>query len=735
MVGRMELEPLGGAGTVTGSKTLVRGGAAPVLVDCGLFQGLKNLRTRNWAPLSFDVETCAAVVLTHAHLDHSGLVPRLVAQGYPGPVYASPGTIALCEVLWPDSGRIQEEDARYANRKGFSKHHPAEPLYTEADARRALDRLIPLDPGSPRALTDGLRVELAEGGHILGASLVRLETDDTSVLFSGDLGRPCDLLVPSPSTALSAPTVVLESTYGDRRHPDTDATEILAEVVRRTAARGGTVLVPAFAVGRAQTLLVALHRLQRAGQVPDVPVFLDSPMAAAATRAHLRFADELGLGADEQAALGVFPEVLATVEQSKRLNRRRGPCVIIAAAGMLTGGRVLHHLIRLAPDPRNTLLLTGYQAPGTRGAAILGGAGEVKVFGSYVPVRCEVDLLEGFSAHADQQELVDWVGRLDPRPRSVLLNHGEPAAADALRLRLVDQLGVEARVLAEGERVLVDGPPPRATRPAGMRIDEQVDERGERLASILASPSYVRADQDLDLVASDALRGTRLMLELLKVDEGLTAAGVDRLIPVFGSARTPDPDDPEAEPSEWSRFYAEARAFGRLVGEQGRVAGAPPLIVTGGGPGIMEAANRGAFDAGARSVGFNMALPEEQVPNSFVTPELAFQFRYFAIRKMHFLLRAVGLVAFPGGFGTADEVYETLTLIQTEKMAPIPVVLVGLEFWRSLLPLEWLARAGFIGERDVDLAHLVDTGAEAWHVIEAFHHERGVPEGGPLDEG
>lgn len=732
----LELELLGGAGAVTGSKTLVRGGAAPVLVDCGMFQGLKHLRTRNRAPFPFAVEDCAAVVLTHAHLDHSGLVPRLVAEGYEGPVYASPGTIALCEVLWPDSGRIQEEDARYANRRGFSKHHPAEPLYTEAAARRALEHLTPIEAGMATEVTDGLQVELAGGGHILGASLVRVATDDASVLFSGDLGRSSDLLVPPPSTALSAPTLVLESTYGDRRHPPADPMEVLAAVVRRTVARGGTVLVPAFAVGRAQSLLVALERLQREGEVPQVPVFLDSPMAAAATRAHLRFADELGLDPNERAALTSFAQVLSTVEESKALNRRREPCVVISAAGMLTGGRVLHHLIRLAPDPRNTLLLAGYQAPGTRGAAILDGAATVKAFGSYVPVRCEVELLDGLSAHADQQELVDWVAQLDPRPRSVLLNHGEPTAADALRLRLADELGVAARVVTEGERVVVEAPPTPVERPAGVVRDP----RGARLATILASPSYVRADRDLDLIASDALRGTRLLLEFLKVDDALAAAGVDRLLPVFGSARTPDPDDPEdlahpdAEPSPWSRYYAEARAFGRLVSEEPYDGAERAVVVTGGGPGIMEAANRGAFDAGARSVGFNITLPQEQVPNSYVTPELAFQFRYFAIRKMHFLLRAVGLVAFPGGLGTADEVYEALTLIQTEKMAPIPVVLVGEDYWRSFLPLGWLAQERFVGPEDVDVPRIVDTGLEAWRAIQAFHREQGVPAGGPFHE-
>ena len=724
----MELEFLGAAGTVTGSRTLVHGGAAPVLVDCGMFQGLKHLREKNRAPFPFDVAGLGAVVLTHAHLDHSGLVPRLVNSGYRGPVYASLGTIALCEVLWPDSGRIQEEDARYANKKGFSKHHPAVPLYTEADALAALELLTPVEPSAATEVVDGVRVEMGSAGHILGASVVRVETDDAAVLFSGDLGRSSDLLMPAPSTALSASTLVLESTYGNRRHLTDDPVDVLAEVVRRTVARRGQVLVPAFAVGRAQALLVALERLQRAGEIPRVRVFLDSPMAKVATEAHLRFADELGLDLDERTALSSFPEVLSTVEDSMTLNHQRSPCVIISAAGMLTGGRVLHHLTRLAPNPRNTLLLAGYQAPGTRGATILSGAATVKAFGAQVPIRCEVAFLDGMSAHADQQELIDWVRQLDPLPRSVLLNHGEPEAADALRLRLVDELGVEARVVTEGERVVVSAPTAPEVRPTAVVVDPE----GERLAAILDSPTYVRADLDLDLVASDDLRGTRLMLEFLKVDDNLRKAGVDKLLPVFGSARIPDPDDPDGGSSPWSRYYAEARTFGRLASEEPYDGDERAVIVTGGGPGIMEAANRGAFDVGALSVGFNITLPHEQVPNSYVSPSLAFQFRYFAIRKMHFLLRAVGLVAFPGGYGTADEVYEALTLVQTSKMAPIPVVLVGEEFWQRFLPARWLADEGFVSAADADVLHIVETGEEAWRAVQQFHRQHRVPPGGPF---
>lgn len=735
----MELEFLGGAGTVTGSKTLVRSPPAQILVDCGLFQGFKHLRARNWAPLPVDPEGIDAVVLTHAHLDHSGYVPRLVDQGFRGPVYASAATIALLGVLWPDSGRIQEEDARYANRHGFSKHDPALALYTEADAVRALRALVAIEPGRTHEVCPGLTVEIEPGGHILGASVVRVHDHDTSVTFSGDLGRPRDLLMPPPSTSLGAPTVVLESTYGDRRHPEADPVTRLGEVARRTVERGGTLLVPAFAVGRAQELLVAFGRLRRQGTLPDVPIFLDSPMAAAAIDAYLEHAGDLGLDHEERVALRSGATVVGTVEESKALNRRREPCVIVSAAGMLTGGRVLHHLARLAPDPRHTVLFVGYQAPGTRGAQILAGAPTVKVHGAYVPVRCRVEYLDGLSAHADQQELVDWTRALDPAPGAVLLNHGEPVASDALRHRLVEELGIRVDVVADGQRIeVVPRPPPSAAR----RSEVRHDDRGERLARILASTSYVRADRDLGLLATDELRATRLMLEFLKVDLALSAAGIASLVAVFGSARIRDPDDPEATPAagddgpavpeSWSRYYREAREFARFASQETYDGIDHAVVVTGGGPGIMEAANRGAFDVGAPSVGFNITLEHEQVPNPYVTPHLAFQFRYFAMRKMHFLARAVGLVAFPGGFGTFDEVYETLTLMQTRKMATIPVVLVGTEFWRATLPLEWLAEERFIDRDECALPRMVDSGLEAWREIQSFYRERGTTVGGPF---
>jgi len=730
----VELEFLGGAGTVTGSKTLVRAGSSLVLVDCGLFQGLRHLRRRNWDPMFLEPRNLDAIVLTHAHLDHSGAVPNFARRGFRGPVYATPGTIALCEVLWPDSGRLQEEDAAYADRRGYSKHRPPRPLYTEADAEAALELLTPLPAGVEFALGPELTMEYASAGHILGASMVRLRADGTSVLFSGDLGRPNDLVMRPPSSALSADTLVLESTYGNRRHAAVDPVEEIGEIVRNTVTRDGIVLIPAFAVGRSQSILIALWHLRQSGAIPDVPVYLDSPMAVRATRAYLDHPDDHRLTPDELHALEEMAHHVVTVEESKALNRRNEPCVIVSAAGMLSGGRVLHHFHRLAPNPRNTVILVGYQAAGTRGALLLAGERRVKVHGEYVPVRCRVEHLDMMSAHADQQELLDWVRALDPLPQGVLLNHGEPEASEALRRRIDDELGLPCEVVTDGlKTTLVATPASPTQRPA----PEKVDEIGARLAKIQASPSYRRADLDLDLLATDDLRATRLMLEYLKVDLALRREGIDAVVAVFGGARVPAPHDggaehPRATATDWAQYYEEARALGGLVAAGHYDGVHRAMVMTGGGPGIMEAASRGAYEAGARAIGLNITLGHEQLPNSYLTPELTFQFRYFGLRKMHFLIRAVALVLFPGGFGTLDEFYESLTLMQTGKMRRIPVVLVGREYWSHVFPVDFLRESGFISEDDAQFTVMVETGDDAWRAVRDFYAARETREPGPL---
>ena len=444
---------LGAAGTVTGSKHLVEHRGLRVLVDCGLFQGLKALRLMNWADAPIDPRTLDAVLLTHAHLDHSGFLPRLVRDGFKGPVWCTHATQELCRLLLPDSGHLQEEDAAYANRKGFSKHHPALPLYTEEDAERALERFRRVKFGDALDLGEGASARFTHAGHILGASSVRLEVDGTSILFSGDLGRYDDLLMRDPADAPAADVLVMESTYGDRLHPDDDPGDELAAVIGRTIARGGSVVIPAFAVGRAQLLLHVIARLKARRAIPDVPVFLNSPMAVDTTGLYRRFAKGHRLDEDELRAMSGVATMVRSVEDSKALNRIAYPSVIVSASGMATGGRVLHHLKALGPDPRNTIALVGYQAPGTRGADLLAGKRTLRMHGADHAIRAEVVSITGLSAHGDADDLVRWARSMPRPPRRTFLVHGEADAREALAARLRSELGWTVELPAQGESV------------------------------------------------------------------------------------------------------------------------------------------------------------------------------------------------------------------------------------------------------------------------------------------
>jgi metallo-beta-lactamase family protein len=455
------LQFLGAAGTVTGSRFLVSTSRARVLVDCGLFQGEKALRLRNWAPFPVDPAAIDAVLVTHAHLDHTGYLPALVEQGFEGSVYTTRGSAELCRILLPDSGRIQEEDAAYANRKGFSKHHPALPLYTEEQAERCLAALRVVPYGETLEVADGVHARFEPAGHILGSATLQLRLDGDPGLrlgASGDLGRPHHPLLRAPEPLDACDALLLESTYGDRRHEGEADVERLAELVARTAARGGVVVIPAFAVDRTEIVLLALARLREAGRIPPVPVHVDSPMALAALRVYRQ---ALAEGWDE-----IRPELegrgdpfggsglheVRDVAASKALCRRRGPFVVVSASGMATGGRVLHHLRARLPDARHAVALVGYQPQGTRGRRLLEGERTLKMLGRYVPVRAEIADLGGFSVHADGPELADWVGRMEEPPGMVYVVHGEPAAAEALAARLGER-GVAAAVARDGERV------------------------------------------------------------------------------------------------------------------------------------------------------------------------------------------------------------------------------------------------------------------------------------------
>ena len=435
----MRLTFLGAAGTVTGSKYLLEHDGRRVLVDCGLFQGLKQLRLRNWDVLPVPARDIDAVVLTHAHIDHSGYLPALAKQGFRGPVFCTPASAELAALLLPDSGHLQEEDALYANRHGFSRHSPALPLYTEQDARAVLHQLRPHAFGAAFEPVPGLAVRFSPAGHILGAASVHVAWQGGSVLFSGDLGRDEDIIMRPPAPPPAADHVVIESTYGDRLHAAEDVASVLADTIQRTAARGGIVVVPSFAVGRAQALLYLLAQLRQAGRIPALPVFLNSPMAADVTEIYRRHHGEHRLDAQQCQAMAQVARIVNTVEESRRLNDLRFPAVIVSASGMATGGRVVHHLKAFAPDRRNTILLAGYQAAGTRGAALAAGAREVKIHGAYVPVRAEVVSLGSLSAHADRNELLAWAAQLPRAPRRLFITHGEPVAADRLRLALEER--------------------------------------------------------------------------------------------------------------------------------------------------------------------------------------------------------------------------------------------------------------------------------------------------------
>jgi len=452
----MQIQFLGAADTVTGSRHLVTLGGQRILLDCGLFQGYKVLSERNWQPLGALPRDIDAVVLSHAHLDHSGWLPGLVKAGFKGPIYASPATRDLAEVLLLDSAHLQEEDARRANRYGYSRHEKALPLYTKADAKRAIARIQAVPPG--RALKVGdVAVQMTPVGHLLGACSVRLAHRNESLAFSGDVGRSHDLLMPPPQPLPAADVLLVESTYGNRLHP-AGATEAapaeLARIIRETVNRGGKVLLPSFAVGRAQALLLVLQRLKAAGEIPaQLPIYLDSPMAIEATALYTRHRRLLRVPQREIAGLTEGVRMVVTAVQSQRLAASRFPAVVISASGMATGGRVLHHLKVLAPDPRHHIVFAGFQVGGSRGAHLIAGAREVKIHGEYVPVRAQVSALEGFSGHADGDELLAWLRQMPGRPRQTYVVHGDPEASDTLRMRLKDELGWPACVPAHGQTV------------------------------------------------------------------------------------------------------------------------------------------------------------------------------------------------------------------------------------------------------------------------------------------
>lgn len=432
---------MGAAGTVTGSRHLLEADGTRILLDCGMFQGRRDIRTRNWEAFPVAPHSIDTVVLSHAHMDHSGYVPRLIRDGYAGDILCSPPSIDLCGILLPDSGYLQERDAEYANRKKFSRHEPALPLYTEDEAEASMERFREVEFGIDTDIGHGAQLKLRRAGHILGAATVELKWHERTIAFSGDLGRYNDPIMFDPEPIEHADYLLLETTYGDRLHEQGDPGEVLADIVERTTARGGTVVIPSFAVGRAQLLTYYLWKMKKAGRLQSVPVYLDSPMAINASAILRRHYGDHRISSSDADEIGEMVNYVRETEDSKALTIDRMPKVIISASGMATGGRILHHLKAYAPDPRNTIVISGFQAPGTPGATLVAGAESLRIHGRNVPIQAEVEEISMLSAHADADELMQWLGGFKQPPRKTFLVHGEPSSSLALRERIERELG------------------------------------------------------------------------------------------------------------------------------------------------------------------------------------------------------------------------------------------------------------------------------------------------------
>jgi metallo-beta-lactamase family protein len=453
----VRIEFWGAAGTVTGSRHALFLGERILLVDCGLYQGLKELRLRNWAPLPVPASRISDVIVTHAHIDHTGYLPRLVKDGFRGRIWATPATADLMRIMLPDTGRLQEEETWYANRKGYSRHHPARALFTEEDARRVFPLIHTVDYRTATSLGDGISFVFHDAGHILGSAMCHLQADPVNILFSGDIGRPNAPIIQDPSLFRGADYLVFETTYGDRIREPVSAKDELATAVSNGLERGGAVVIPAFAVERTQELLYLLDELQSEGRIPTVPIYMDSPMAIevlSVFRRHPELYDEEARQRAREHGLLALPNlhIATTVDQSKAINQARTPVIIVSSSGMAAGGRILHHLARRLPDPDSTVLLAGYQAVGTRGRTLQEGARDVKIHGERVPVRASIRTVHGLSGHADANDLLTWLGHFERAPRLSFAVHGEPTASAAIASRIERELGWSVRVPAYLER-------------------------------------------------------------------------------------------------------------------------------------------------------------------------------------------------------------------------------------------------------------------------------------------
>lgn len=721
----MKLTFLGANRQVTGSRYCLEANGRRVMIDCGLVQERKYLE-RNWEPCAIDPTSFDALLITHAHIDHIGLVPKFVKDGFDAPVYATKPTVALADVMLRDSAKIQTEDAAYKQkrhrREGRRGRHPEVPLYVVDDVVKAMPLFRGVDYQVPISITDGITATWHDAGHILGSAMIEIAVTENgqrrTIVFSGDIGQPGKPLIQDPSYFEQADYVIMESTYGERDHGlEGDVEKQLEKIIRDTVGRGGNVVIPVFAVERAQELMYYISRLVHADRIPDIPVFLDSPMASDVTsifRKHREWLDketwEL-INSNEPPLQFPGLKITRSTEESMAINRLITPCIILAPAGMCNAGRIKHHLRLNIGRDESTILFVGHQASGTLGRRILDGEKEVRIHGRTRRVYARIRSIDGLSAHADRTGLIDWLSHLKTPPRQLFLTHGEEGASLALARTIKDRLGWEATVPEYGSSFdLNEEPLDRTVQVAEPKsTDEQAPAVEEPGPLTQHTPDFEFLDSsvrpDSGFLHEDPWRVFRMQSDTIHGIDVMARAleGVPRSVAVFGSARLPEGD----------RVYNLTRETCRRLGECGFA------TITGGGPGIMEAANRGARDAGALSIGLNIDLPAEQSLNSYC--DVSYKCRYFFVRKMLFAKYARAFVIFAGGYGTMDELFEALTLIQTERLAGFPVILVGSDYWQPLVT--WLQSTmysnGCISAEDLSRFILLDSPEEVVQALEA----------------